>query len=100
MAAFEKSGKSQARFTSDAGIPLPAFRHWLYKLRAEAGARPVTTAGASTRDLRLVPVEIRDPVATGAIEVDVASLRVRVTGNASPAYLASLVGALRGLGRC
>ena len=100
MADFEKSGKSQACFTSEARIPLPAFRHWLYKLRAEADPRPATTARSTTRALRLVPVEIRDRVPSAAIEVDVATLRVRVTGEASAAYLASLVVALRGASRC
>jgi hypothetical protein len=110
VARFERSGKSQAAFTAAAGIGLPMFRYWLYKLRAAAASSdappnpappPAPKGSARSAEVRLLPVQVRHgwAPAEGSIEVDVASLRLRVAGHADPAYVASLVGALREI-RC
>ena len=94
MAKFETAGLSQARFASQVRVGLPAFRYWLYKVRREEGSTAVSAVP------RLLPVEVLPaPAVTGSepsIEVDVATLRLRLVGAADPGYVASLVGALRG----
>lgn len=105
VARFERSGRSQAVFAAEAGVGLPAFRYWLYKVRAasDASALPSRSQAAEPREsrLRLLPVEIqRAPSEGQAIEVDVVSLRLQVTGSADPRYVASLVVALREISRC
>jgi hypothetical protein len=108
VARFERSGKSQAIFAAEAGVGLPAFRYWLYKLRRAIGNSRTTApidraavgAGRDTA-VRLLPVEVRGGLAQmTAVEVDVATLRLRVPGGTDPAYVAALVGALRGAERC
>lgn len=93
VAKFETAGLSQAKFASQARVGLPAFRYWLYKVRREEAS----TAAPSVP--RLLPVELLAPAVTlsePSIEVDVATLRLRLVGAADPEYVASLVGALRG----
>jgi hypothetical protein len=103
---YEKSGTSQPRFAAEVGVGVHALRYWLYKLRAAAGRQAATqsrppVARAGRGELRLLPVEFRHAPADGAaVEIDVVSLRLRVTGNADARYVASLVGALRETGRC
>jgi hypothetical protein len=112
VARFERSGASLAAFATAAGISLPMFRYWLYKLRRAAAAAssmgrstsasPATSKGsAKSAEVRLLPVRVRPDWASGqgSVEVDVASLRLRVSGHADPTYVASLVGALREI-RC
>lgn len=107
VARFERSGVSQAAFAADAGVGLAAFRYWLYKLRSAAGGRGAAVlrrppaAEARHGELRLVPVEVRRaPTEIATVEIDILSLRLRVTGSADLGYVASLVGALREAGRC
>jgi hypothetical protein len=109
VARFERSGTSQAAFATAAGVGLPVFRYWLYKLRAAASSagRPTlvvpTASEESVRhaEVRLLPVQVRREWASeeGSVEVDVASLRLRVSGRTDPRYVACLVGALREI-RC
>lgn len=110
VAGFERSGTSQAAFAAEAGVGLSSFRYWLYKLRAAvatsapaARATPTRAARGSARsaEVRLLPVQVRGGLEQeeGAVEVDVATLRLCVRGRADPRYVALLVGALREL-RC
>jgi hypothetical protein len=110
VARFERSGTSQAAFAAEAGVGLPSFRYWLYKLRAAvalSAPAPRATPGQASRgsarsaEVRLVPVQLRGGLEPeeGSVEVDVATLRLCVRGRADPRYVALLVGALRGL-RC
>ena len=102
VARFEQAGASQAEFAAAAGVSLPAFRYWLYKIRAGAGARaaaaPVRSReGSDGGEVRLLPVELRrgPRVEAAAVEIDVATLRLRISSGTDPKYVASLVGALR-----
>jgi hypothetical protein len=104
VAKFERAGMSQAAFAAASGVSLPAFRHRLYKFRAAdqgASAALVPEGRNEQTGLRLLPVEVRQAAngspdgQVGAIEVDVATLRMRIVGGADPAYVAALVGALR-----
>lgn len=104
VARFELGGASQAEFAAAAGVALPRFRYWLYKVRAGAGGRaavkatPVAAQMASDGgQVRLLPVELRrDPgVEAAVVEIDIATLRLRISGGTDPRYVASLVGALR-----
>lgn len=106
VARYEKSGMSQPMFAAQVGVGVHALRYWLYKLRAAAGGRAATrsrspVARAALGDLRLLPVELQQaPADSPAVEIDIASLRLRVTSGADPRYVASLVGALRETARC
>jgi hypothetical protein len=101
VARFEQAGVSQAEFAATAGVALPRFRYWLYKTRAaEADGRGASTPGRSAGDVgevRLLPVELRrrPGVEAAVVEIDVATLQLRVSGGTDPEYVASLVNALR-----
>jgi len=99
---------SQAAFAAKAGVALPSFRYWLYKLRAavatsasRATAPQASRGRAGGDEVRLVPVQVRGALEPQepAVEVDVATLRLCVRGRADPRYVALLVGALREI-RC
>lgn len=93
VARFERSGESQSKFTSRAGVGLAAFRYWLYKLRAE---RAAGAPAATDDDVRLVPVEVRAASVTAPeIEIDIRELRVRLMGDVDPDRVAALVAAVR-----
>jgi hypothetical protein len=102
VAKFEQAGASQAEFVAAAGVSLPAFRYWLYKIRAATGGR-AAAAPARSRiasdggEVRLLPVELRrgPRVEAAVVEIDVATLRLRISAGTDPRYVASLVGALR-----
>jgi len=102
VARFRVSGMSQTAFAASAGVGIAIFRYWLYRLRDDDGRRPPAPR-PNHDEVRLVPVEVRRPVASADddrdhhVEIDVATLRLRSTG-ADPRYLASVVAALRELG--
>ena len=100
VARFEGSGTSQAAFAAAAGVRLPMFRYWLYKLRGAAAAGRAARDEPKSAEVRLLPVEVRRTSVGGdaSVEIDVASLRMRILGRADPAYVTSLVVALRGSG--
>jgi hypothetical protein len=85
-------------------VALPRFRYWLYKIRAGAGGRAAVKAAPAAAQLasdggqvRLLSVELRrgPGVEAAVVEIDVATLRLRISGGTDPRYVASLVGALR-----
>ena len=101
VARFEQASVSQAEFAATAGVALPRFRYWLYKTRAAEGdGRAASTpprSASGVGEVRLLPVEVRggSGVEAAVVEIDVATLRLRVSGGTDPGYVASLVGALR-----
>ena len=107
VARFEQAGKSQQAFTAEAGVSLPGFRYWLYKIRREG--RPVLAkkavrrrkATGSAKAVRLVPVEVRHATASmGQVEVRIAGVRIRVPVGTDPGYLARVALALQGSAAC
>ena len=101
VARFEESGQSQARFTSEAGVGVAAFRYWLYRLRSE---RPTSTTERRAREVdevRLVPVEVRRrPSGPARLDLRVAGVRVLVPVGTDPRYLAQVAVALRDTAAC
>jgi hypothetical protein len=101
VARFEEAGASQAEFAAAAGVALPTFRYWLYKIRATAADERVAPAAlreaSDASEVRLLPVELRcrPGVEAAMVEIDVTTLRLRVSSSTDPGYVASLVGALR-----
>jgi hypothetical protein len=86
--AFERSGDSHEKFCAAEGINVGNFRAWLYRLRRQASARS---------EVQLVPVEVVARSAPmDAIVVVVGGVEIRVPAGTDPAYLARLVGELRG----
>lgn len=107
VARFEEAGKSQEAFTAEAGVSLPGFRYWLYKIRREG--QPVLTqepvrrrrASRQPKAVRLIPVEVRHPTATsGHVEVRIAGVRIRVPVGTDPGYLVQVALALRRSAAC
>lgn len=99
VARYEGSGRSRREFAAEAGVGLPIFQYWLYKLRRERDARVVPKPSAP--ELRLVPVTVRArPVAPTRLELRVAGVRLRVPVGVDPVYVASLAVALRGARPC
>ncbi len=107
VAQFEQAGKSQQAFTAEAGVSLPGFRYWLYKIRREG--QPVSAqktvrrrkARRSPKTVRLVPVEVRHATASsGQVEVRVAGVRIRVPVGTDPGYLAQVALALQRTAAC
>lgn len=98
VARYEGSGRSRREFATEAGVGLPIFQYWLYKLRRERDTKAVRKTPAP--EVRLVPITVRArPVAT-ALDLRVAGVRLRVPVGADPAYVASLAVALRGTRPC
>lgn len=94
VARYEGSGRSRREFAAEAGVGLPIFQYWLYKLRRERDTRGVRKPAVT--EVRLVPVTVRArPVAPARLELRVAGLRLRVPVGADPVYVASLATALR-----
>lgn len=94
VARYEGSGESQKVFAAEAGVGLPALRHWLYKLRREREVVAVRNPAAP--EVRLVPITVRPPLSASArLELRVAGVRLRVPVGADPAYVARLTAALR-----
>jgi len=99
VAQFEGSGKSRKEFAAEAGIGLPIFQYWLYKLRRERDARVVRKAAVP--EVRLVPVTVRARAAAPVrLELRMAGLRIRVPVGADPGYVARLATALREARAC
>jgi sirohydrochlorin ferrochelatase len=100
VARYERSGQSQAMFTTEAGVAVAAFRYWLYRLRRERTA--VTMAGHSrgSDEVRLVPVEVRQSPAEGRLDLRTAGLRVLMPIGTDPRYVAHVVAALRDVAAC
>jgi hypothetical protein len=99
VARFEASGKTRKEFAAEAGVGLAIFQYWLYKLRRERGGALVRRRADG--EVRLVPVRVRPPQITenrSGVEVRVAGVRMRVRVGVDPAYVASLVVALRRVG--
>ena len=100
VARFERSGQSQARFTTEAGVGVAAFRYWLYRLRR---ARTVVTAvgrPGGSDEVRLVPVEVRQPHAQGRLDLRAAGVRVLMPIGTDPRYVAHVAVALRDAAAC
>jgi hypothetical protein len=95
IARFERSGESQARFTTEAGIGVATFRYWLYKFRRERTALATPSKSRGTDEVRLVPVEVRRPIVHARLDLRVADLRVLVPIGTDPRYVAHVAVALR-----
>jgi hypothetical protein len=99
VARYEGSGRSRREFAAEAGVGLPIFQYWLYKLRRERDTRSVSKPSAP--EIRLVPVTVRArPAALARLDLRVAGVRLRVPIGTDPAYVASLAVALRGTRPC
>lgn len=96
---FERSGRSRKEFAAEAGVGLPIFQYWLYKLRRECGATDVQPRPA---EVRLVPVTLRPPVRdrVARIEVRMADVRLMVPVGVDPRYVTDLATAFRQARRC
>jgi hypothetical protein len=99
MARFEVSGKSRRQFAAEAGVGLPIFQYWLYKLQRER-PKAVTVRRPPLKEVRLVPVTVRPGLVAVPIEVCVAGFRVRVPVGVDPEYVARLALALRETKAC
>ena len=93
IARYERSGLSQAKFATEAGVGEAIFRYWLYKTRRERTALVEKPGNAG--DVRLMPVQIRRPTSDGRVEVRVADVRVLAPVGTDPAYLADVLMALK-----
>ena len=100
IARFDRSGQSQARFTTDTGIGVAVFRYWLYKFRRERTALVAPSRSNSANEVRLVPVEVRRTVGPTRLDLRVAGLRVLVPIGTDPRYLAHVAVALRDTVTC
>jgi len=98
MARYERSGLSQAKFATEAGVGEAIFRYWLYKMRRERTA--LVDKPRAAADIRLMPVQIRRPTGDGRVEVRVADVRVLAPVGTDPAYLADVLIALKRSAAC
>lgn len=99
IARYERSGLSQAKFATEAGVGEAIFRYWLYKGRRERTA--LVEKPRSAADIRLMPVQIRQqPTGDGRVEVRVADVRVLAPVGTDPAYLADVLIALKRSATC
>lgn len=98
VARFEGSGKSRKAFAAEAGVGLPIFQYWLYKLRSQAQAGAIRKT--APKEVRLVPVAFQARVVPAQIEVRIAGVRMRVPVGVDPAYVAQVAFALRETARC
>jgi hypothetical protein len=95
VARYERAGMRQADFARQAAVGLSALQYWIYKLRRERTALMTTT---EVERPRLLPVVVGGPQADRAdplVEVDVGSVRLRLSGTPDVRYVAALVGALQ-----
>ena len=100
VARYERSGQSQARFTMEAGVAVAAFRYWLYRLRRERTATAPAARPRGSDDVRLIPVEVRQPLARGRLDLRTAGLRVLMPVGTDPRYVAHVAAALRDVAAC
>jgi hypothetical protein len=85
--AYERGSATQVDFCASRGINIGTFQYHLYRSR-DLGAR-----SAKADETKLVRVEL--PSRSGAIEVTVSDVVVRVVPGTDVDYVASLVNALR-----
>src|SRR5207245_5723410 len=92
---LERSGQSIAQFCARRGLEPRTVQWWRWKLR-RAGSMIATPAAS----IRLVPVDVIESAGTadgGApIEIACGDFALRVAVGTEPAYVASLLAALRG----
>ena len=99
IARYERSGLSQARFATEAGVGEAIFRYWLYKARRERTA--LVEKPRAVDDVHLMPVQIRRPeVQHCRVEVRIADVRVLAPVGTDPAYLADVLIALKRSAAC
>jgi|HubBroStandDraft_1064217.scaffolds.fasta_scaffold423244_1 hypothetical protein len=93
---LETSGQSVARFSARRGLKPRTLQWWRWNLdRTE----PLTRHAKAC--VRLIPVDVIEPAATAdmgnraPIEISLGDVAVRVAVGTEPAYVASLIAALR-----
>jgi transposase-like protein len=85
----ERSKLTHAGVAEHHGVSVAALRSWIYRLRRER-------AGTGPSEPRLLPVRVTpSPVVRESLEIVVGETLVRVPAGTDPAYVASLVAALR-----
>jgi transposase-like protein len=85
----ERSELTHAGVAERHGVSVAALRSWIYRLRRERG-------GTGSSEPRLLPVRVTAlSVARESLEIVVGDTLVRVPAGTDPAYIASLVTALR-----
>jgi hypothetical protein len=87
---YERAGVSQATFAAERRVGLAALRYWIYKLRGEKeGPR------RSSREVRLLPVEVTRPALSPAIELRLGDVSIAVPAGTRAEYIAEIVAVLR-----
>jgi hypothetical protein len=96
VSELEASGQSVARFSARRGLKPETVQWWRWKVhRADA------PGGNAVGSVRLMPVTMIESAATAdvgnpaLVEVSLGDITLRVAVGADPAYVASLVAALR-----
>ena len=93
---MEASGQSVARFSARRGLKAETLQWWRWKLQR---AEPVSRNAKAS--FRLMPVDVIESAAAAdvwnpaSIDVSVGDIAVRVPVGTEPAYVASLIAALR-----
>ena len=89
-------GVCRHRGSGAAQVPVLAYKTRAAEGDGRAASTPPRSA-SGVGEVRLLPVEVRggSGVEAAVVEIDVATLRLRVSGGTDPGYVASLVGALR-----
>lgn len=94
VAAFEKSGESLEKFCAKRRIRIASLKWWRWRLR---DARAAVTTLVTSKDVRLVPVEVIGLAASRptGVTIALADVEVRVEVGTDVAYVGALVGELR-----
>jgi transposase len=100
VARYERSGQSQARFTTEVGVGVAAFRYWLYRLRRERTATAPAVRSRVPDDVRLVRVEVAGAQPRGRLDLRAAGMRVLIPIGTDPRYVARVAAALRDVAAC
>jgi hypothetical protein len=100
VARYERSGQSQARFTTEVGVGVAAFPYWLYRLWRERTAAAPAVRSRGADDVRLVPVEVGPAQARGRLDLRAGGLRVLMPIGTDPLYVAQMAAALRDAAAC
>jgi len=88
-AVAERSELTHSEVAARHGVSVSALRSWIYRLRRERGS-------VGPGEPRLLPVRIAaSPAVREFVEVVVGEVLVRVPTGTDPAYVASLLAALR-----
>jgi transposase-like protein len=93
LAAYERSGLSQAAFARQTGVKYPTFTHWVQERRRDAAGKPAETVGAAPR---FVEVGVPRSVMTLAGTLSVSLPDGLVASGTDPQAVARLVQLLRG----